>query len=228
MTEKIFKITAYLFFIYVPYYVIVSMLYLFSIIPIFYDLSSPGYLNGVSHIIFTLIKCCMLIGFGSWITISWIKAGKLYQDLLGEIGGVLLLIWILWTFIYEIFSLFFSYWHFGFINFGFQYYVLGGPLTYINRIFGILAVSGWILITIFLFKKASINKTFLYAGILGFLTPILIFIIEISLVFLFYPVYFDPFYSTFRFFLQGYLSLLIQIPLFIILGKAFLQMGKKV
>lgn len=165
----------------------------------------------------------MLIGFGSWITISWIKAGKLYQDLLGEIGGVLLLIWILWTYIYEIFSLFFSYWHFGFINFGFQYYVLGGPLTYINVICGILAVSGWILITIFLFKKTSINKTFLYAGILGFLTPILIFIIEMSLVFLS-----GPFYSTFRFFLQGYLSLLVQIPLFIILGKAFLQMGKKV
>lgn len=165
----------------------------------------------------------MLMGVGTCIAISWIKAGKLYQNLRGVIGGFFLLFWVLWTNIYEIFSLFYFYSNFGFMNFGFQYYVLGGPLTVINVIFGILSVSGWILITSFLFKLKFINKIFLYAGILGLLTPISIFILEISLV----GIFLNPVYSTFQFFLQGYLSLLFQIPLYILLGKAFLQMGQK-
>jgi len=223
MTEKIFKITAYLFYIYIPYSIIVSLLYLFSVIPSFYVTISPGYLNGNSHLIFTLLKCFLLMGFGTCIAISWIKAGKLHQDIKGVIGGFFLVLWGLWTNIYEIFSLFYFYSNFGFLNFGFQYYVGGGPLTYVNLIFEILSISGWILITIFLFRLKFINKVFLYAGIIGLLTPILILILEISLV----VILLNPVYSTLRFFLQGYLSLLFQIPLYIILGKAFLQMGQK-
>ena len=166
----------------------------------------------------------MFICFGCCISMAWIKAGKLFQDIKAEIAGILLIFWCLWTNIYEIFSLFFFYFHKGFINFGFQYYVLGGPLTILNVTMSMLAVAGWVLLSIFLFGMKHTNNIFLYAGILWLLAPIAIFVIEIALVGIFPP--FSP-YLNFRFFLQGYLSLSFQIPLSIALGKAFLRMDQK-